>query len=245
LNAASGKWEATFSLPPGCYQYQVKESIGCFSTLYYGNGNPEGFIQLYIPSQTDISFSYDPQTHIMTTTPDYVPPPMVSLYGTMQTELGCINDFDYECNIPALSFNAVSGKWEGKFIIPQGCSQYYIKETNGCNVIFYGANGVQFGNYNLLYVPSESEIDFSYDPQTHLITTSPYSGVPVSNVSLVGDMQISLGCFSNWDYWSCNSPSLSFNQVSGLWEGTFSLDAGCYKYIVKKTDGCFNVKRLW
>jgi len=175
FNPNSGTWEGSFTLPAGCYSYQVKETFGCIVTSYGENGIAWGnYIQLYVPEDAEISFSYDPQTHIINTTPysgnsqELI---KVSLYGTLQDELGCAYDYDYECDDPALQFNPNSGTWEGSFTLLAGCYSYQVKESFGCNnVTFYGENGIAWGNYIQLYVPEDTDITFSYDSQTHIIS---------------------------------------------------------------------------
>ena len=241
FNAASGKWESKFTLPAGCYQYYVRESPDCLNSVFYGedgiiSGN---YLQLYVPAESEISFSYNPETHIITTTPYSVYQPVVSLLASFQSETGCPFDFYYNCNNPALTFNSTLGKWEGTFTLPAGCHQYLVKESTDCyTYLLYGDYGIASGNYIQLYIPADGEVSFSYDPQTHIITSSPYSGVPATAVSLVGDMQSILGCSYDWNYWDCNMPAFTFNSSSGLWEGAFHLNAGCYNYIVKRTDVC-------
>jgi len=246
FNPGSKKWEGTFTLPAGCYQYQVKEITGCNTVILYGEkGIPYGsYNTIYHPAGGEISFSYDLETHTITTTASTPVPETitkVSLFGDMQSEFGCPFDFAADCDNSALILNAESGKWEGKFILPAGCYHYQVQETFGCfNISYYGENGVAGGSYNNLYVASENEIDFSYDPQTHIITSTPTGKPPVTSVSLVGDVQRILGCPYDWNYWDCNTPAFTFNSSSGLWEGTFPLAAGCYTYVVKKIDGCNN-----
>ena len=89
-----------------------------------------------------------------------------------------------------------------------------MDKTIGCyNDIFYGENGIEWGNEFQLYVPSDSDITFSYDPQTHIMTSTPYSGAPqeVTKVSLVGSLQDEFGCAYDYDY-ICDSPALVFNS---------------------------------
>jgi hypothetical protein len=104
------------------------------------------------------------------------------LFGTLQSELGCLSDYDQSCDNPALTFNAVSGKWEGTFTVPAGCYQFQVKETVNCfGSAYYGDNGVPFGNNIQLYITANDEITFSYDPQTHILTSTPFT--PHSGIS--------------------------------------------------------------
>ena len=248
LNSDTGVWEGSFILPAGCYIYRMQETVGCYNVTFYGeNGIDWGNeIQLFVPSDGEITFSYDPQTHIVTSTPYSVIPQevtKVSLYGTLQDELGCVFDYYYECDNPALQFNSELNVWEGSFTLPAGCYTYQVKETFGCyGVTMYGENGNEWGNEIQLFVPSDGEITFTYDPQTHMISSTPYSGVlqEVTKVSLYGTLQDELGCVYDYDY-ACDNSALLFNSDTGVWEGSFTLPAGCYTYRVKETFGCYNV----
>ncbi|MFD2518233.1 pullulanase X25 domain-containing protein [Salinimicrobium flavum] len=243
FNPESGLWEGSFMLSKGCYIYHVQERFGCEKS-YYGEDGVEGGndIKLYIPADGEITFSYDPQTHLITSTPYSGSPQEITkvwLYGSLQEETGCEKDYDQQCGNPEMEFNPDTGAWEGSFVLPAGCYTYWIVEISGCNVILYGENGVEWANEIQLYVPSEEEIAFSYDPQTHEISSTPYSGAPevVTKVSLLGNLQNELGCTSDFDL-ECESPMLEFNPETGAWEGTFALPAGCYNYWVKETVSC-------
>lgn len=236
-------WEGSFFLPAGCYSFLVKETSVCNFTFYGENGIEYGSeIQLYVPLDSEVTFSYDTQTHILTSTPYNGASEeilSVSLLGNLQDELGCSSDFNYECDNPALEFNPDSGKWIGNFTLPAGCYYYQVRERSACNVKYYGENGMEWGDFIRLFVPDDGEVIFSYDPQTHIITTSPYTGAPdeITTVSLIGDLQNELGCSFDHNY-ECDKPALVHNPESGTWEGKFIIPKGCYTFQVKETIGC-------
>jgi hypothetical protein len=235
FNSDSNVWEGSFTLPAGCYTYQVKETVGCNNIAFYGENGIEwgNEIQLYVPSDGEITFSYDAQTHIVISTPYTVVPPdvtKVSLIGTIQDELGCANDYDYECDNPALQFNSDSNVWEGSFTLPAGCYTYQVKETVGCNnIAFYGENGIEWGNEIQLYVPSNGEITFSYDPQTHIISSTPDTDLSTlnqcpNNIS-VNNAPGSCGAIVNYPEFvataNCGGDMLSITQTEGLPSGSY------------------------
>ena len=168
----------------------------------------------------------------------------VVLPGTFQSELGCNNpwggDWEPDCNATALSYNASSGIWEGSFEIPAGCWSYKIA-YNGNWSENYGLYGLKDGLNIPLYVPVSGIITFSYNPTSHIITTSPYaSGVdcPPTAVVIPGNFQSELGCVADqipvggdWEP-GCNYTRLTYNIASGLWEGTFDIPAGNWEYKV-------------
>ncbi|MCJ7759476.1 MAG: T9SS type A sorting domain-containing protein, partial [Gillisia sp.] len=241
-----------FTLPAGCYTYIVKETFGCNNVTFYGENGIEwgNEIQLYVPSDGEITFSYDPQTHILTSTP-YSGAPQevtkVSLMGSLQDELGCAYDYDYYCDDPALLFNSGSGAWEGNFTLPAGCYTYIVKETFGCNnVTFYGENGIEWGNEIELYAPSDGEITFSYDPQTHIMSSTPYTDISTlnqcpNNISVNNSPGI-CGAIVNYPEFvvtaNCGGEILSITQTEGLPGGSFfPIGITTNTFLLTKTTG--------
>lgn len=245
-NSCSGLFEGDFNVPSGCYDYRVvlgnswQNSFG-----QEGIHNGLNYI-IYIPQNPDIHFTYDPVTHVVISTP-YTGVPQevtnISLIGSLQDELGCDYDGEYDCNKPALILNSETGAWEGSFTLPSGCYFYRVKEIFVCNnVAFYGENGIEWGNDIQLNIPKDAEITFSYDPQTHILSSTPYSVAAqgVAKISLIGTLQDELGSAYDYNY-ECEYPALTKNEISGQWEGSFMLPAGCYKYSVQQTDVCGNI----
>jgi hypothetical protein len=168
----------------------------------------------------------------------------VVLPGNFQSELGCSNpwggDWEPDCNATALTFNASSGMWEGSFQLPAGCWSYKIA-YNGSWAENYGLYGLRDGPNIPLYVPVAGLVTFTYNPITHIITSSPYpSGIecPPSAVVIPGNFQSELGCVADqvpvggdWEP-GCNYTRLTYNTASGLWEGTFDIPAGNWEYKV-------------
>jgi hypothetical protein len=251
FNSDSETWIASFTLPAGCYTFWVYETIGCNNVILYGENGIEGGngIPLFIQSDGEIIFSYNPQTHIMSTTP-YSGNPQeatkISLVGTLQDELGCSYDYEFECDNPALLFNSDSGAWEGSFALPAGCYNYMVKETFGCNVTFYGENGIEWGNEIQLYVPEEGEITFSYDPQTHIIISTPYTDISTlnqcpNNIS-VNNSPGSCGAIINYPEFvntvNCGGDILSITQTEGLPSGSFfQVGTTTNSFLLTKTTG--------
>jgi len=182
-NSGSQLFEGDLYIPTGCYDYKVVLDNNWVNN-YGQDGIHDGpTYRISIPSNPEMThFTYDPFNHIVVSTPyggsseEVI---KVSLVGTLQSELGCFYDYDYGCEYPALLFNPNSGIWEGSFMLPTGCYTYQVKEITVCNnTFYYGENGTLWGNELQLQVPTDSMITFSYDPQSHLLSSSPYSGAP-------------------------------------------------------------------
>src|SRR5262249_9036329 len=109
LDDGTGLWTGTFNVPAGCHQYKVTIN-GTWDINYGENGIQSGAnIYMYVPQQTSITFTYDPSSHIVQTSP--VPSgfstsclPQVVLTGSLQDELGCGGDWDASCLKTALNY---------------------------------------------------------------------------------------------------------------------------------------------
>src|SRR5436190_4572976 len=98
----------------------------------------------------------------------------VVIAGTFQSELGCTGDWLPDCDNTALLYNSSTGLWTGSFAIPAGCYEYKVT-IDGSWDINYGENGLQYGAPNIfLYVPQETLLTFTYNPETHIVETSPF-----------------------------------------------------------------------
>jgi hypothetical protein len=244
-NSATGKWEGSFNIPAGCYEYKVAINGG-WDINYGENGAYGGAnIQLYVPTGSVVNFSYDPETHIVVATP-YDRPPVtgVSLVGEFQSELGCSSDWDfYSCDKPALTFNSATGLWEGTFNLAAGCYKYVAKELTNCNYTFYGKDGVNWGNQSgtgfLLFLPSQTDVTIKYNPVTHKATSEFNADFcPPNTVVLPGNFQSELGCKQgtspypvDWDP-ACDFTRLTYDAVSKLWIGSFDIPAGNWEFKV-------------
>jgi hypothetical protein len=135
---------------------------------------------------------YDPVTHIVTNDAVFVQPESVTLVGSFQYLLGlCPGDWQPECAGTHLSLGA-DGKWTGSFSFWAGTWEYKIA-INGSWAENYGVGGVPGGPNYTLVLPSISAITFTYDPQTHIVTTS---AAPI--VIAAGNFQHFEGCTGDW-----------------------------------------------
>lgn len=236
-NSATGKWEGSFMIPSGCYEYKVAIN-GTWQINYGEGGEPDGpNIKLYVPVTSLVTFTYDPETQRVVSTPyNGAGLTGVSLVGEFQNELGCSWDWDYDlCNKPVLTFNTISGLWEGTFNLKAGCYKYVVKELNNCGYTIYGKDGINwgymYGNAYSLNVPTQTDVKITYNPVTHK-TTSTFNAeaCPPTTIVLPGNFQneINTSC-GDWNP-GCDYTRLTYNESSGLWEGTFDIPAGYWEY---------------
>ncbi|MGZ3924666.1 MAG: pullulanase X25 domain-containing protein [Flavisolibacter sp.] len=163
-----------------------------------------------------------------------IPLDRVVIAGTFESELGCPGDWMPDCNNAALTLNSSTGLWTGSFNVPAGCHQYKVT-INGSWDVNYGENGIKYGaNYNL-YVPTQTLVNFTFDPSTNIVQTSPiasgFSTNCLPQVVLVGSFQSILGCASAWDA-NCLNTALTYSSTSGLFENDFAIPPGYYEYRV-------------
>ncbi len=158
-------------------------------------------------------------------------PAKVVLPGSFQSELGCSGDWMPDGSCTELTYNSSSGKWEGSFTIPAGCWEYKVA-YDGKWDINYGVNGVYGGANIQLYLPSSTLVSFSYNPDTHIVLSTPASEACIpGTVVLPGSFQSELGCSGDWMP-DCNSTRLTFNPTTKLWVGTFNIPAGNWEFKV-------------
>ena len=102
-----------------------------------------------------------------------VPPEKVVIAGTFQSAMGCETDWDANCEITELTFDSSTDLYSGTFEIPEGNHRYKVA-VGGSWDINYGENGFFGGADIYLCLPAgPEEVSFTYDPVTHLVTTSP------------------------------------------------------------------------
>jgi len=76
---------------------------------------------------------------------DHTPDPTsVTVAGSSQSELGCPGDWQPDCALTHLGFDAQDGVWEGTFALPAG-SWEYKAALNDSWAENYGANATRDG----------------------------------------------------------------------------------------------------
>ena len=170
-NAGNGNWEGSFTIPAGIWEYKV--AIDHSWTINYGVGGvqdgPNIFLDL--PTTSLVTFSYNPVSHIVTTN---IPPTTTSyvvLPGTFQSELGCPGDWDPACDNTGLTYDAATNKWLGTYHVETGYWEYKVA-INHSWTENYGVGGTRDGANIPLLIAKPFDIAFSYDPVTHIVSTS-------------------------------------------------------------------------
>ena len=174
LDGGTGKWNGTFTIPTGNYQYKV--AIADSWTENYGAGGVPGGnnISLNLADTSPVTFQYDPQTHIVTQSTGIV----VVAAGSFQSEVGCSGDWMPDClnsqllpgqgGIYSFQTSALpGGDYEFKIAIGQSWNENY------------GQDGVPGGNNLPFTVPANGGIvTFTYDSATHVPGVTVEGGTP-------------------------------------------------------------------
>src|ERR1700754_4208005 len=110
---------------------------------------------------------------------DHTPTPsVVTLVGSLQSELGCAGDWDPACAATELTPSgngATSYTHAGD--LPAGSYEFKVALTGGSDEN-YGAGGVANGPNLPLVLEADAEVTFSYDHATHRIAVAPTNPQP-------------------------------------------------------------------
>ena len=102
-------------------------------------------------------------------TPLAAAPTSVTLAGSLQSELGCADDWTPPCTATMLAPVAGTSTWRGTFTVPAGSYEYKIA-INGSWDENYGTGGVSNGPNYPLTVAGPAKVAFTYDADSHLVT---------------------------------------------------------------------------
>jgi hypothetical protein len=117
----------------------------------------------------------------------------VNIAGSLQSELGCLSDWDPACPQTGLAYDAGDDVWQATFAIPAG-SYEYKAALNGAWTDSYGQHGIPGGANITLSLPASTAVKFYYDDKTHWVTDSVNSRIVVAP----GSFQSELGCPGDW-----------------------------------------------
>jgi glucoamylase len=149
-------------------------------------------------------------------------PTSVTIAGSLQSELGCPDDWQPDCATTHLSFDANDDVWQGTFTIPAAGYEYKAALNNSW-VENYGLHAVSNGANIPLLAPGTS-VKFYYDHKSHWITDNQGSVIAVAP----GSFQSELGCDFDWDP-SCLRSWLQDPDGDGIYSFvTTALPAGLY-----------------
>lgn len=149
-------------------------------------------------------------------------PTSITIAGTIQSVLGCANDWAPECDKTFLTYDAEDDVWQGSFDLPAGDYEYKAA-LNGTWDESYGA---ATGSDNVkLSLPADSTVSFFYDNKSHWVTDNVNSVIAVA----IGSFQSELGCASDFDP-ACLRSWLQDEDANGVYSfSTTSIPVGDYE----------------
>ena len=114
-------------------------------------------------------------TYAITGTPPVVAPVVpdpttVTVAGSFNSELGCEGDWVPSCTAAMLTKDAQTGLWSGTLAVPAGTWEYKVAH-DGAWTHDFGADGKYKGG-NIALTSAGGRVTFTYDPTTHLVTTT-------------------------------------------------------------------------
>ncbi|HEX7185941.1 MAG TPA: pullulanase-type alpha-1,6-glucosidase, partial [Thermoanaerobaculia bacterium] len=180
LDTTDGIWQGIFNLPAGSWEYKAAINDS-WDENYGANATPNGpNLGINLSEAKAVKLYYSHATHWVADNQTKV---IAVAPGSFQSELGCPGDWQPDCLRSWLqdpdgdglytftTRGLPAGNYETKVAINESWDENY------------GAGGAQNGANISFSVPQAcSEMFFSYDPSSHVLTVSA-SGAPRGNIS--------------------------------------------------------------
>jgi len=126
---------------------------------------------------------------------DHTPNPTnVTVAGSLQSELGCTDDWQPGCANTHLAYDANDDVWQASFALPAGNYEYKAPLNDAWDEN-YGLHAVPGGANIPLNLGADASVKFYYDHKSRWITDNQNSVIAVSP----GSFQSELGCPGDWD----------------------------------------------
>ncbi len=217
----------TDKLPAGDYETKVAHDES-WAENYGAGGVPGGAnIPFSVPADcAAMSFEYNLASHILdiSEAPAPLQPASVTIPGSFQDELGCPGDWQPDCAVTHLGFDAEDTVWQAVFTIPAGDWEYKAALNNSWD-INYGANATQNGPNIGLSLGAPTDVKFYYSHETNWVTSNQNAVI----ATLAGSFQSELGCPGDWQPW-CLRSMLQDPDGDGIYNfSTGKLPAGDYE----------------
>lgn len=155
-------------------------------------------------------------------------PETVTVAGSLNTELGCTEDWQPSCEQASMTYEPTHRLWQLNVPnLPAGT--YGFKAAlNGTWDENYGADGVPNGP-NVVFTHSGGAVTFLYDHTTNVISAVT-AGTQPAAVSVPGSLNSELGCAGDWMP-DCPQAQLALDPVDGIWKLSVpDLAAGSYEF---------------
>ncbi|MGE5234053.1 MAG: pullulanase-type alpha-1,6-glucosidase, partial [Acidobacteriota bacterium] len=218
---------STSALPAG--NYEVKVAIDESWSENYGAGGVQNGPNIPFTVAADCAetvFTYDAATHVLTVAAG-APPPQpasVTIAGSLQSEVGCSDDWQPACDLTHLHFDPADQVWQDTFDLPAGSFEYKaaLNDTWDEN---YGLNAQRNGPNIPLNLTTAAPVKFYYSHATHWVTSNRNATIAVAP----GSYQHFMGCPGDWQP-DCLRSWLQDPDGDGVYSfSTRSLPAGSYE----------------
>jgi pullulanase len=120
-------------------------------------------------------------------------PSSVTIPGSLQSEVGCPGDWQPECALTHLGYDADDDVWQGSFALPAGSFEYKAALNDSWDEN-YGANAARNGPNIPLNLSAPASVKFYYSHQTHWVTSNRNAVIATA----AGSFQSELGCPGDW-----------------------------------------------
>jgi pullulanase-type alpha-1,6-glucosidase len=181
LDADDLVWKRTVTLPEGDYEYKAAID-GTWDENYGAGGTPGGAnVPLDVAAGgSTVTFYYEHGSHWITSDAN---DPIITLAGTMQSELGCPGDWQPDCMRGWLKDLDGDGTYTFTGTLPPG--SYETKVAHGLSwAENYGADGVRDGANIGFDVPTGGvQVVFTYDVSTHRLEISTRTGAAAPDLT--------------------------------------------------------------
>jgi len=147
----------------------------------------------------------------------------VTVAGSLQSELGCPNDWEPPCTATQLVYDAEDDVWQRAFDVPAG-SYEYKAALNGAWDENYGAGAQPNGGNIGLTLDSAASVKFYYDHKSHWVTSNRNTTI----VTAPGSYQSEAGCGGDWAP-DCLRSWLQDPDGDGTFTMSLRLPAGDYE----------------
>jgi pullulanase-type alpha-1,6-glucosidase len=158
-------------------------------------------------------------------------PATVTVAGTIQSVLGCPGDWQPECDVTFLTYDADDDIWRATFDLPPGDYEYKAA-LNGTWDLNYGLGAQANGSNIPLSLAEDTSVTFFFDAKTGWITdnvNSIIATVPGNYQSEIGCADTSAGLDGDWEP-SCLRSWLQDADGDGIYTfRTPGLPAGNYE----------------
>ncbi|MFJ5958332.1 alpha-amylase family glycosyl hydrolase [Paenarthrobacter sp. NPDC092416] len=155
-------------------------------------------------------------------------PETVTVAGSLNTELGCTEDWQPSCEQALMSYEPTHRLWQLNVPnLPAGTYEFKAA-LNGTWDENYGVGGVLDGP-NIVFQHSGGAVTFLYDHATNVISAAVAGPQPAA-VSVPGSLNSELGCAGDWMP-DCAQAQLALDPADGIWKlSVVDLPAGNYEF---------------